>query len=71
MVSNINQLSEDFSHLSNNEDKVRQIFKFLSSESTAAKDAMLLEVEETIETLKQLFEEVNNSTIELKQLVNS
>ena len=70
-------LNENISNLSKSEDEVNQIFEVLheSSERTAANSeellAMLSEVEETLEALKDLFDEVNHSTMELEKILSS
>lgn len=77
MVKEINDLNENISNLSKSEDEVNQIFEVLheSSERTAANSeellAMLSEVEETLEALKDLFDEVNHSTMELEKILSS
>lgn len=64
-----------FAILSSNEKDVQQIFTHLneSIERNAANSeellSMIIEVEETLEKLKQLFEKVHNSTIELEQVI--
>lgn len=73
----INNLHQQFTHLSTSEKEVSRIFEQLneSSERNAANSEELLsmieDVEETLERLKQLFENVNNSTAELEGILHS
>lgn len=77
MVEDINYLNNEFSNLSKCEENVSQIFEGLynSSERTAGNSeellAMLQEVEDTLAKLKELFEEVNNSTMDLEKILIS